>query len=269
MLYVQVMSRTNPPAFNVPPAVLALLAAIVLLHLVRSLLPQELDFELIVTFAFIPARFGGPNDDLGLPGGLAADIWTWFTYAALHADGFHLFINSIWFLAFGSPVARRFGTAPFLVFSAVAAAAGACAHLLSNWGGLAPMIGASAVVSAYMGAAIRFVFDHRIGLGGLAGGDQRVLQAPALPLLQALRNRTVLAFLIVWFGVNFLFGVGTEDVPGVNGIVAWQAHIGGFLLGLLGFRLFDPVGRPRHGGLSASSTHLRVIDTGGEEDDGL
>jgi len=263
------MTRTSPPAFNAPPVVIALLAAIILVHLVRSVLPEELDFELIVAFAFIPARFGGPHGELGLPGGVAADIWTWFSYAALHADGFHLTINSIWFLAFGSPVARRFGMAHFLGLSAAAAAAGAGAHLVSNWGGLAPMIGASAVVSAYMGAAIRFVFDARIGLGGLASGYERVVHAPALPLLQALRNRTVLAFLIVWFGVNFLFGVGAEEAPGVNGIVAWQAHIGGFLLGLLGFRLFDPVGRSKAGDLSARSTHLRVIDAGGEEDERL
>ena len=269
MFYVQSMTGTNPPAFNVPPVVVALLAAIILVHVVRSVLPQELDFEIIVALAFIPARFGGPHGDLGLPGGLAGDVWTWFSYAALHADAIHLTVNSVWFLAFGSAVARRFGTARFLVLSAVAAAAGAAAHLISNWGGLAPMIGASAVVSAYMGAAIRFVFDPRIGLVGLASGDERVVQAPAPPLSRALRNRTVFAFLIIWFGVNFLFGVGAVGVPGVGGTVAWQAHIGGFLVGLLGFRLFDPVGRSRRGDLPAPSAPLRVIDAGGEEEDGL
>lgn len=269
MLYVHGMTRTDHPAFNVPAVVIVLLAAIILVHVVRSVLPQELDFELIVAFAFIPARFGGPHGDLELPGGLAGDVWTWFSYAGLHADAIHLTVNSIWFLAFGTAVARRFGTLHFLALSAAAAAAGAAAHLVFNWGDLAPMIGASAVVSAYMGAAIRFVFDPRIGLGGLASGDERVVQAPVLPLSRALRNRTVLAFLIVWFGVNFLFGLGAIGVPGVGGTVAWQAHIGGFLVGLLGFRLFDPVGQSGRGGQPVPPAPLRVIDAAGEDEDRL
>jgi membrane associated rhomboid family serine protease len=47
-------------------------------------------------------------------------------------------------------------------------------------------------------------------------------------------------FLVVWFGINLLFGlipVGT-DQP-----VAWEAHMGGFLAGLLLFSFFDPVPR--------------------------
>jgi membrane associated rhomboid family serine protease len=56
-----------------------------------------------------------------------------------------------------------------------------------------------------------------------------------------LRDVRVLAFLVVWFGVNLLFGVGTISMPGVEQSIAWQAHIGGFLAGLLLFPLFDPV----------------------------
>jgi membrane associated rhomboid family serine protease len=257
------MNRNGPPAFNVPAVVLALLGGIVLIHAVRSVLPAELDFQFLIAFAFIPARFGGVHGDLGLPGGLAGDVWTWFSYAALHADAMHVTVNSIWFLAFGSAVARRFGNGRFLALSAAAAAAGAGAHLVSNWGDPAMMIGASAVVSAYMGAAIRFVFDPRIGIGGLGSGDARVVHAPVLPLARALRNRTVLAFVIVWFGVNFLFGLGAVAVPGASGTIAWQAHIGGFLVGLLGFRLFDPVDRSTSGG--RPPPHLRAID-GGDED---
>jgi membrane associated rhomboid family serine protease len=51
----------------------------------------------------------------------------------------------------------------------------------------------------------------------------------------------VLVFLLVWFGVNLLFGVGWFSMPGVEHAVAWEAHVGGFLAGLLGFSAFDPV----------------------------
>ena len=93
------------------------------------------------------------------PGGLAADIWTFVTYAFLHGDLNHLVFNSIWLLAFGSPVARRFGTWRFLVFFAPSAAAGgALVHLATHFGQLLPMIGASAAISGAMAAVTRFVF---------------------------------------------------------------------------------------------------------------
>jgi membrane associated rhomboid family serine protease len=60
--------------------------------------------------------------------------------------------------------------------------------------------------------------------------------------MQALRNPQVLVFLGIWFFLNLGFGFGadTGDLGG-SGTVAWQAHIGGFLAGLLLFPLFDPV----------------------------
>ena len=67
---------------------------------------------------------------------------------------------------------------------------------------------------------------------------------PAVPLIAGLRDPRVLAFLLVWFGVNILFGLGSFAMPGVPRTVAWQAHIGGFLVGLLAFAAFDPIPRP-------------------------
>jgi membrane associated rhomboid family serine protease len=64
---------------------------------------------------------------------------------------------------------------------------------------------------------------------------------PAAPLSAALRNPRVIIFLIVWFGLNLLFGLGTLPIVGENEVVAWQAHVGGFLAGLLLFAIFDPI----------------------------
>ena len=60
-------------------------------------------------------------------------------------------------------------------------------------------------------------------------------------LSRALRNRRVLGFLAIWFGVNIVFGVGSIAIGADGASVAWQAHIGGFFAGLLLFSLFDPV----------------------------
>jgi membrane associated rhomboid family serine protease len=51
----------------------------------------------------------------------------------------------------------------------------------------------------------------------------------------------VLAFLAVWFGLNLLFGLGAVSITGEDQPVAWQAHVGGFVAGLVLFSFFDPV----------------------------
>ena len=82
-----------------------------------------------------------------------------------------------------------------------------------------------------------------LALGYFRDGSRQAFFVPAAPLSQALRNPQVLVFLGVWFAINLLFGIGSlPDVLG-SGTVAWQAHIGGFLAGLLLFPLFDPVPR--------------------------
>ena len=64
---------------------------------------------------------------------------------------------------------------------------------------------------------------------------------PAAPLAVALRNPRVLTFVGVWFGLNLLFGLGSLSIAGFDNNIAWEAHVGGFLAGLLLFSLFDPV----------------------------
>jgi membrane associated rhomboid family serine protease len=72
-------------------------------------------------------------------------------------------------------------------------------------------------------------------------------------LLASLRNTRVLGFLAVWFGVNIIFGMGSIAIGADGASVAWQAHIGGFLAGLLLFSLFDPVPRGKGNAADASS----------------
>jgi membrane associated rhomboid family serine protease len=60
-------------------------------------------------------------------------------------------------------------------------------------------------------------------------------RVPAAPLAASLRDPRVIAFLLVWFGI---FSIGAGDV---DQAIAWQAHIGGFVTGLVAFAAFDPV----------------------------
>lgn len=221
----------------------ALLVVMAGIHAVRAMLPLSTDQEAIWTFGFVPARYDASVLAGQFPGGSGAEIWTFLTYAFLHADLSHIAFNMLWMLPFGSALARRFGAVRFFVFLAMTAIAGAFAHLVTHQHEVAPMIGASAAVSGAMAAAIRFAFQSGSFLSFRRGDADAAARVPALPLMRSLRNPRVLGFLAVWFGINIIFGVGAIAVGASAQSIAWQAHIGGFLAGLLLFALFDPVPR--------------------------
>ncbi len=229
--------------FNVPPVVVATVAVLVLVHALRTLvLTDNEDLRFLLTFAFIPARYD-TNPLIGsLPGGFGAELWTFFTYAFIHADLLHIGLNIAWLLPFGTALARRFGPWRYTAFMLVMAAAGAFAHLLSHPGAMVPMIGASAAISGAMAAALRFVFQANgpLGLWRLHG-DDAAYRVPAVPLSATIREPRFLAFLAAWVGLNALFGLGTVSIGDAGQEIAWQAHIGGFLAGLLLFSVFDPI----------------------------
>jgi len=162
------------------------------------------------------------------------------SYALIHGNVAHLVLNGVWLLAFCSPVARRFGVMRFLAFMAATAAAGAAAHLVTHFGELLPVGGASAAIAGAMAATMRFVFQRGGPLGLLRDGED-AYRVPAASLAASLRDRRVLVFLLAWFGINLLFGLSGNWMPGVEQAVAWEAHIGGFLAGLVAFGAFDPV----------------------------
>jgi len=244
------------PIFNVPTAVVGTLAVLVLVHVLREwVLTSEQDAQLLVWFAFIPARYdAAAAADAGAAAGLGPQIWTFLTYALIHGDWVHLGLNGVWLLAFGTPIARRFGAGRYLVFFALTAVAGAAAHLATHTNAYAPVIGASAAISGFMAAAMRFVFQRSGPLGSIGRNDPQAYRVPALPLTAVLRDPRVLAFLAVWFGLNILFGVGSLSLDGGEQQIAWQAHIGGFLAGLLAFPLFDPVKTAHHDDESDQAT---------------
>src|SRR5262249_56226980 len=100
-------------------------------------LSGEKDIEFLYYFGFVPARYGKSLlPEGGFPGGAGADIWTFVTYAFIHGDISHLGMNSVWFLPFGSAVARRFGNLRVIGFFGATAAAGALAHLATPCGSL-------------------------------------------------------------------------------------------------------------------------------------
>lgn len=227
--------REREPIFNAPAIVAAVLGAFAAVHLVRQYLvyfvSEAADDRLVELLAFSPARLSTG----GTTGGPAAAASQFVTHVFVHGDFTHLLINSAWFLAFATPVARRIGTVRFLAFFLLCGVGGALLYLPFND---ALMVGASGAISGLMGAALRFLLVplSERDVEALAGDAQR---APLMSLAASLRDRRVLIAIAGWMLLNLLFAWVAPNLLGERSI-AWEAHVGGFLTGLFTFGWFDP-----------------------------
>jgi membrane associated rhomboid family serine protease len=96
------------PIFNLPPVIAAIAGLLLAIEAAESLvLNESARNELLVWFAFIPYRL---LDISAAPGGFWPLLWTPFTHAFLHAGWEHVLLNTVWFLIFATPVARRYGS---------------------------------------------------------------------------------------------------------------------------------------------------------------
>ncbi|TIT20268.1 MAG: rhomboid family intramembrane serine protease [Mesorhizobium sp.] len=215
------------PVFNLPPVVLAVIGICVGVFLMQQyVLSQDQQLILLYDGAFIPVLYTG---QYGFDWFLFSRP---FTYAFLHGGFAHLAINMVWLAAFGSPLANRFGALRFSLFFAATGLAAVALFWAMHPLGEAPLVGASGAISGMMGAAARYGFriDRSSGKAAFAGRP--------LPMAAVLRSRGVVTFLAMWMVINLatgLFGLA----PGIDGQIAWEAHIGGFLAGFFGLRFFD------------------------------
>jgi membrane associated rhomboid family serine protease len=223
------------PIFNVPGPVLALLAIMVLVHIVMQYLPEDEMLWWLTALAFVPARYAQGAGDLA--GGEVASYTSFITHQFVHGDIVHLSINGAWLLAFGTPLAKRLGWWRFLLLTFSCGIAGALTFLALHYGLMAPVIGASGAIAGLMGAVLRFLFpaiDHH--QGALLRDNPAAI--PAMPLSVALQDRRVIGASLAFVALNLLaiFGLGS---PSGAGEIAWEAHLGGYFFGLLCFGLFD------------------------------
>ena len=196
-------------AINLPPALLWLIGINVAVHLLRELLGDSTDQSLILAFGLVPANYtSGSGDFLSL-------ILSPITYQFLHGGWVHLGVNMFTLAAFGAPLERMMGVRRFVLFYLSAGVVAAFIHVLFFPASPDPVIGASGAIS------------------GVFGG---VLMA----LRQGGQLTSLLPVAAIWIGLNVFFGLFGGG-PGSGGEpVAWTAHIGGFVYGLLVLRLFLP-----------------------------
>lgn len=143
---------------------------------------------------------------------------TFFTAAFLHVGWLHLLINVLYLGVFGSAVERVIGSSRFLLLYVVSAAVGGLAYVLSQPSSSAPAVGASAAVAGVIGAHL-----------ALAPGATLGTLAPVLFFSPA-ANVSALLLLVIWLVAQLVSPI--VSLTAAAG-VAWWAHLGGFLGGLV------------------------------------
>ncbi len=228
---------SSQPILNVPAVVLGVVAVLVAVHVLFWAAGESAQVWSLYALSFIPVRLGG-GDAVPFPQG--AQIWTFVTYALLHADIYHLASNSIWLLIFSTPLARRLGAWRYIVLLLGSAAAGAAAMMPTHYGQFLVIVGASACVSATLAAAIPIIFapGFRMGASHTVNYDRLQVLSPR----QLLKNPSALAFAALFLAMTLFTGAsmamtGTAFLEERN--IAWEAHLGGFVAGFVLFYLLD------------------------------
>ena len=197
-------------AINLPPVLLWLIGINVAIQVVRELLPDQLDLDMMQQFGLVPAAYtSGAGPDM------LSRLLAPITYQFVHGGWMHLGINMITLAAFGVPVVRVLGARRFLLFYLSAGIVAGFVHVFFFPDSADPVVGASGAISGVFGAVLMLM--RYVG---------------SLPSLLPIAG--------VWIALNVFFGL-YGGTPGAGGDpVAWTAHIGGFVYGLAVIRLFMP-----------------------------
>ena len=168
-------------------------------------------------------------------------IWlTLFSSMFMHGGWLHLFGNMLFLWIFGDNVEHRIGHIPYAVFYIVAGLIASFAQILANTDSVIPTLGASGAISGVLGAYLVMFPANRVTVLFL----RFPMQVPAIVAIG------------IWAVFQFVSGIGAIAVTDETaGGVAYLAHIGGFIAGVLAgflFRaMFNEPRRPRGAPASA------------------
>ena len=226
--------RQTPPAINLPRVVWGLILALVAIQFVLEWGGEQWQAFAVYTFAFIPARLGLAH----FPQPPGAAIWSFLTYGFLHANWSHVLGNSLWLAVFSKPVQARLGTLRYLILLVVSIIAGAVATLVLHWGEPLQLVGISGGVSGLLAAAIPLMYGHR-------EPEPHGRLRPLRPL-EILQDSRAVTFSLMWIVITALTATSqfiTTDALIPRNVVAWEAHVGGFIIGLIAFYALDRANR--------------------------
>ncbi len=172
--------------------------------------------QVIMHVAFIPAR-------LWLAGDLLLSIETIFISMFLHGGFLHIGANMLYLWIFGDNIEDRLGHVRYAVFYFLCGTIAALTHAFANPGSTLPAIGASGAIAGVLGAYV-ILFP-------------RAKVTTLIPVFILVFIRDVPAVLILgfWFVLQLFSGVGSLGIRDAasSGGVAYFAHIGGFVAGIV------------------------------------
>lgn len=181
---------------------------------------------LFYVFGIVPRRFSDPAwaQRAGFP---PSSVLPFVTNLFLHAGWVHI-ISNMWTLSvFGHAVANRMTPIRFVFFYLICGVAANITHMMADPGATVPIVGASGAIAGIMGAyAMLYPFARVTTLVPLFFWPL-FIEVPAL------------FFMGVWFYTQLHSGTLALAAPGTVGGVAWWAHVGGFLAGLLLLPFFE------------------------------
>jgi membrane associated rhomboid family serine protease len=223
--------RDDIPSSRFPVVTLGLIVLNAFVFIQELMLGPQLE-EALFTWALVPARY--TDGSIVSQSSLLGLIVPFFSSMFLHGGWIHL-IGNMWILwIFGDNVEDRVGHGKFLLLYLLSGVAAAVLHIATNASSAIPTIGASGAVAGVMGAYLRY-FPHA-----------RVHTVIPPFIWGPIFDLPAVIFLGWWLLLQFFNGALSLAAKGDYGGVAWWAHVGGFIFGMLvaGRRKAQP--RPRY-----------------------
>jgi membrane associated rhomboid family serine protease len=203
---------------STPVVTLLIIALNCLFFFVELAQPEYLRSSFIEHYALVPDRL---------------QLTSLVTSMFLHGGWFHL-IGNMWFLwVFGSHIEDALGSAKFIVLYLASGVASAVVQLVLNLGSPVPTLGASGAIAGVMGAFL--VLYPRV----------RVVTLIFIVFFITTFDIPAAFMLLYWFAIQLFSGLFSAGSFTDSGGVAWFAHVGGFLAGILLIRML-PVERRRY-----------------------
>ncbi len=225
--------RDTIPSRNPPIVTSLIIAANVIVFIFELMLPEHRLQEFFYLFGIVPKRFTHPQwaQFVGFP---IDDYWPFLTSMFLHGGWLHI-IGNMWTLwIFGDNVEDRMGPLRFLIFYLLCGIVAGVVHVMTNADSTIPTVGASGAIAGVMGAyLVLFPFS-------------RVIVLVPIFFWPFFFELPAVTFLVLWYLTQLWSGTfalaSVQDVGGV----AWWAHVGGFVAGLVLHRFFcQPTARRR------------------------
>lgn len=195
---------------------------------------QMIDPNFTYGYSVVPAEITGGRDisgvvtiggqNLRLFSGPTPIYLTLLSAMFMHGDLGHLLGNLLYLWIFGDNIEDRLGRMRYVVFYLMCGLLASLTHIYFGPNSLIPSLGASGAIAGVLGAYL--VLHPRRAVRVFQFG--RIVELPAI---------LVIGF---WGVLQFLGGFGSIDSIGESGGVAYLAHIGGFIAGIVLIKPFSP-----------------------------